>query len=706
MTTASPSDPRVAARRSVALGVALLLACAAAVGGAGPAPAEAPGPLVQARLVAEKAALVPGDGNWIALHLRMRDGWHVYWKNPGDSGLPPRLVWQPSAWRPRVGARVASAGALRGRPARELRLRGRGLFPDARHGDRRRAGAHGRARRDGQVARLQGRLHPGAGGPDAHAAGDGRRPGRRPRGGRRPRRPRHGAAGERGVVGERRRAGCGGAHPPRPPPRTDSPRGASRTRSSPTRRAIVEPAAEQPVTLGERTIALRLTKAATRAEPVETLRGVLVARPKAAGRDGLAAVALTAEAVVPGAAPAAGRHEHPDGARARVSRRAPPEPHAVRLPGARHQGDGLHAAGRRGDANGDRPRPRLRGRHRRLVPRRSLGCCSRCAPAAPRSAGASSSSRHRSCSRSPFLFFGIAMVLLGVVDVGGRVMAAAGGVRRSGRPRRLLPRRRARHRRRDAVHGPVHGDGGRLGARRAARGGARRLHGARARHRPSLRRARRVARAPPRAAPARPVDGDAQAGARVPHARHGRVAPLGARPPGGRGGAGDGARRAASGGLRVLARRTLRDARRLTGRRRLAAAAALVAVAGGFALALPSGGAAPAAATQAATTHGLAWEPYSPGRLATLRAGRPARLRRLHGGVVHHLPGERARRLRLGGRSRRLPRARRGAHACRLDEPGPGDHARARLVRPERRPAHGALPRRRHGGAASCSRRS
>jgi len=50
--------------------------------------------LVRADLVAERSALVPGEDNWIALRLRMPDAWHVYWKNPGDSGLPPTLEWR------------------------------------------------------------------------------------------------------------------------------------------------------------------------------------------------------------------------------------------------------------------------------------------------------------------------------------------------------------------------------------------------------------------------------------------------------------------------------------------------------------------------------------------------------------------------------------------------------------------------------------
>ncbi len=29
----------------------------------------------------------------IGLHLRLEDGWHVYWKNPGDSGMPTSIAW-------------------------------------------------------------------------------------------------------------------------------------------------------------------------------------------------------------------------------------------------------------------------------------------------------------------------------------------------------------------------------------------------------------------------------------------------------------------------------------------------------------------------------------------------------------------------------------------------------------------------------------
>ncbi len=49
---------------------------------------------VKARLVSEIAAVGPGQVFWVALELDIRDGWHTYWRNPGDSGEPTKLVWQ------------------------------------------------------------------------------------------------------------------------------------------------------------------------------------------------------------------------------------------------------------------------------------------------------------------------------------------------------------------------------------------------------------------------------------------------------------------------------------------------------------------------------------------------------------------------------------------------------------------------------------
>jgi thiol:disulfide interchange protein DsbD len=49
---------------------------------------------VKAHLVSEVSAVAPGQSFWVALDLNIRDGWHTYWRNPGDSGQATTLKWQ------------------------------------------------------------------------------------------------------------------------------------------------------------------------------------------------------------------------------------------------------------------------------------------------------------------------------------------------------------------------------------------------------------------------------------------------------------------------------------------------------------------------------------------------------------------------------------------------------------------------------------
>ena len=37
--------------------------------------------------------LKDGDELIIGLRFKLTPGWHIYWKNPGDSGLPPEIEW-------------------------------------------------------------------------------------------------------------------------------------------------------------------------------------------------------------------------------------------------------------------------------------------------------------------------------------------------------------------------------------------------------------------------------------------------------------------------------------------------------------------------------------------------------------------------------------------------------------------------------------
>jgi len=48
---------------------------------------------VSAKLVSESSVVAPGAKIWLGLHIRLLPDWHVYWRNPGDSGYPPALTW-------------------------------------------------------------------------------------------------------------------------------------------------------------------------------------------------------------------------------------------------------------------------------------------------------------------------------------------------------------------------------------------------------------------------------------------------------------------------------------------------------------------------------------------------------------------------------------------------------------------------------------
>lgn len=55
--------------------------------------------MVKAALVADTTAIVPGTPFTIALHIQHKKGWHTYWQNPGDVGIPPMLNWNlPAGW--------------------------------------------------------------------------------------------------------------------------------------------------------------------------------------------------------------------------------------------------------------------------------------------------------------------------------------------------------------------------------------------------------------------------------------------------------------------------------------------------------------------------------------------------------------------------------------------------------------------------------
>ncbi|MEO1237927.1 MAG: protein-disulfide reductase DsbD domain-containing protein [Planctomycetota bacterium] len=48
---------------------------------------------VEAQLVSSQAAVQPGTTVLVGLRLKMDDGWHTYWQNPGESGQPTAITW-------------------------------------------------------------------------------------------------------------------------------------------------------------------------------------------------------------------------------------------------------------------------------------------------------------------------------------------------------------------------------------------------------------------------------------------------------------------------------------------------------------------------------------------------------------------------------------------------------------------------------------
>ncbi len=48
----------------------------------------------RAELLSEVEWVQPGQPFTVAIQLEMDEGWHTYWRNPGDSGLPTEVQWE------------------------------------------------------------------------------------------------------------------------------------------------------------------------------------------------------------------------------------------------------------------------------------------------------------------------------------------------------------------------------------------------------------------------------------------------------------------------------------------------------------------------------------------------------------------------------------------------------------------------------------
>jgi len=52
------------------------------------------GAVVEARLLLNAESVMPGEMVEAGVFFEIEDGWHMYWRNPGDSGLPTKLEWK------------------------------------------------------------------------------------------------------------------------------------------------------------------------------------------------------------------------------------------------------------------------------------------------------------------------------------------------------------------------------------------------------------------------------------------------------------------------------------------------------------------------------------------------------------------------------------------------------------------------------------
>lgn len=48
---------------------------------------------VKATLISEVESIQPGQEFWMGIHLKIKRGWHTYWKNPGESGMATKVRW-------------------------------------------------------------------------------------------------------------------------------------------------------------------------------------------------------------------------------------------------------------------------------------------------------------------------------------------------------------------------------------------------------------------------------------------------------------------------------------------------------------------------------------------------------------------------------------------------------------------------------------
>ena len=71
--------------------VDIVIAALLAIGTSTAAPA--PASPVTVKLLCDSGSIRLGQPVWVGVEFRMKPGWHIYWRNPGDSGMPTSIAW-------------------------------------------------------------------------------------------------------------------------------------------------------------------------------------------------------------------------------------------------------------------------------------------------------------------------------------------------------------------------------------------------------------------------------------------------------------------------------------------------------------------------------------------------------------------------------------------------------------------------------------
>src|SRR5689334_5801285 len=76
------------------IAIALLFASTFVTRASVAAPLPAASELVTPKLVADVSSVAPGRPFTVGVVMQLAPKWHVYWINPGDSGLVPAVEWK------------------------------------------------------------------------------------------------------------------------------------------------------------------------------------------------------------------------------------------------------------------------------------------------------------------------------------------------------------------------------------------------------------------------------------------------------------------------------------------------------------------------------------------------------------------------------------------------------------------------------------